>query len=70
VIKLQILLNGLQTALAVIFVFGLLIASHELGHFMVAKLSGVKVLEFALGMGPKLFGFKYGETNYSLEYFQ
>ncbi|MDF2671992.1 MAG: rseP [Clostridiales bacterium] len=62
----QTILNGLQTAIAVIFVFGLLIASHELGHFTVAKLSGVKVLEFALGMGPKIFGFKRGETNYSL----
>lgn len=62
----QTILNGIQTAIAVIFVFGLLIASHELGHFTVAKLSGVKVLEFALGMGPKLFGFKRGETNYSL----
>lgn len=62
----QTLLTGIQTALAVIFVFGILIASHELGHFTVAKLSGVKVLEFALGMGPKIFGFKHGETNYSL----
>lgn len=66
VIKLQTIITGLLTALAVIFVFSLLIASHELGHFTVAKLSGVKVLEFALGMGPKIFGFKHGETNYSL----
>lgn len=66
VVKLQTILTGLQTALAVIFVFGLLIASHELGHFTVAKMSGVTVLEFALGMGPKIFGFKHGETNYSL----
>lgn len=62
----QTILIGLQTALAVIFVFCLLIASHELGHFTVAKLSGVKVLEFALGMGPKIFSFKHRETNYSL----
>lgn len=62
----QTILSGFQTILAVVFVFGLLIASHEIGHFTVAKLSGVKVLEFALGMGPKLFGFKYGETNYSI----
>lgn len=66
VIELQTILNFLQTALSVIFVFALLIASHEIGHFVVAKLSGVKVLEFALGMGPKLFGFQYGETKYSL----
>lgn len=62
----QTILSILQTALSVIFVFALLIASHELGHFVVAKLSGVTVLEFALGMGPKLFSFKHGETNYSL----
>lgn len=62
----QTIISVLQTALSVIFVFALLIASHELGHFVVAKLSGVKVLEFALGMGPKILGFKRGETNYSL----
>ena len=57
------------TLLAAIFVFGLLIASHEFGHFSAAKASGVKVLEFAIGMGPKLFGFKSNETEYSLRIF-
>lgn len=38
---------------------------HEGGHFVAAKLSGVQVNEFALGMGPKLFSFKKGETQYS-----
>ena len=41
-----------------ILVFGLLIFIHELGHFIVARLCGVKVLEFAIGMGPKLFSWK------------
>ncbi|MCX7695621.1 MAG: RIP metalloprotease RseP [Caloramator sp.] len=59
----------MQTLLATIFVFGLLITSHELGHFVTAKLSGIKVLEFAIGMGPKILGFKKGETNYSLRLF-
>lgn len=59
----------MQTFLAAIFVFGLLITSHEFGHFITAKLSKVKVLEFSLGMGPKLFGFKGKETNYSLRIF-
>ncbi|TDT61574.1 regulator of sigma E protease [Fonticella tunisiensis] len=54
------------TLLASLFVFGLLIASHELGHFIVAKLSGVKVLEFSLGMGPKFVGFRRNETDYSI----
>lgn len=54
------------TALASIFVFGLLIFSHELGHFLVAKKTGVRVLEFSMGMGPKLFGWTKGDTLYAL----
>lgn len=49
-----------------VFLFELIILFHEGGHFVSAKLSGVQVNEFALGMGPKLFGFKIGETQYSL----
>ena len=52
--------------LIAILVFGLIIFVHELGHFLVAKLMGVKVNEFAMGMGPKLFSFVRGETTYSL----
>ena len=52
-----------------IFLFELIIFSHELGHFITAKLSGVKVNEFALGMGPRLFGFTKGETMYSFRLF-
>ncbi len=48
---------------AVVF-FGLLIFFHELGHFISAKLVGVKVLKFSLGFGPKLIGKKIGETEY------
>lgn len=44
----------------------LLVMIHEFGHFIVAKMVGVKVNEFAIGMGPKLFGFGRGETTYSL----
>src|SRR3989304_5267935 len=43
-----------------------LIIMHELGHFVTAKLSGVKVLEFGLGYPPRLWGFRLGETLYSL----
>ncbi|MEF9951233.1 MAG: RIP metalloprotease RseP [Clostridium sp.] len=52
--------------IAAILVFGILIATHELGHFLTAKLSGVKVLEFAIGMGPKIFSFRKKETDYTL----
>lgn len=44
----------------------LLILSHELGHFVFAKLKGVKVEEFGFGFPPRLFSFKKGETIYSL----
>ena len=50
--------------LPVIFLLGILIFFHELGHFFIAKLFGVKVLKFSLGFGPKLVGKKIGETEY------
>ena len=49
-----------------ILLFGLLIAVHEWGHFITAKLLGVKVNEFAIGMGPALVSFQKGETQYSI----
>ena len=54
------------TALAVVFVFGLLVMVHEFGHYIVARLNGIKVIEFAFGFGPKIIGFKGKETDYSL----
>ena len=47
-----------------IIMLGVLVFVHELGHFLVAKASGVKVLKFSLGFGPKLVGKKWGETEY------
>ena len=41
-----------------------LVFIHELGHFLVAKANGVKVLKFSLGFGPKLISKKWGETEY------
>ena len=52
-----------------VLLFELIIFSHEFGHFITAKLSGIKVNEFALGMGPKLFGFTKGETQYTFRLF-
>ncbi|WP_425447473.1 RIP metalloprotease RseP [Dethiothermospora halolimnae] len=54
------------TAISAIFVFFIIVLVHEGGHFAVAKLSGVKVHEFAIGMGPKLLKFTKGETDYTL----
>ncbi|HVO19791.1 MAG TPA: site-2 protease family protein [Anaeromyxobacter sp.] len=54
----------LVKALAVVVLLGGLIFVHELGHFLVAKLLGVKVVRFSIGFGPRLLGFDYGETEY------
>ena len=45
----------MTTALATIFVFGLIVFIHELGHFITAKMSGMQVDEFAIGFGPAIF---------------
>ncbi len=55
-----------MTLIWAVILFGLLIFFHELGHFLVAKFVGVKVLKFSLGFGPKIFGRKIGETEYLL----
>lgn len=55
--------------LVAILIFGLIIFVHELGHFIMAKLMGVKVNEFALGMGPQILKFGKKETVYSLRLF-
>lgn len=54
------------TIVAAVFVFGMLVLVHEFGHFVTAKLTGMRVDEFAIGFGPKIFSAKYGETRYSL----
>ncbi|MBZ0155603.1 MAG: RIP metalloprotease RseP [Alphaproteobacteria bacterium] len=55
-----------MSILSAILLFGFLIFIHELGHFIVAKINGVKVLKFSLGFGPALIGRKIGETEYVL----
>ncbi|GIW46983.1 MAG: hypothetical protein KatS3mg078_0860 [Deltaproteobacteria bacterium] len=52
------------TILAFLFVIGILVFIHELGHFLIAKWCGVRVEKFSLGFGKKLLGFKRGETEY------
>ena len=56
----------MQTLIVSILIFGLIIAVHEFGHFIVAKAVGIKVDEFSIGMGPKIFAKKGEETQYSL----
>ncbi len=55
-----------MTFISFIFVFGLIVFAHELGHFATAKFNGIKVHEFALGMGPTLLKKQGKETLYSL----
>ncbi len=54
------------TFISAILVFGLLIGIHEAGHLIAAKLSGITVFEFSIGMGPKILSFNTGGTAYSL----
>ena len=56
----------LVSAAAFIVLVGVMVVVHELGHFVVAKLCGVRVEAFSFGFGPRLFGFKYGETDYKV----
>lgn len=62
------MLDYLLTALVFIFIFSLLILIHEFGHFWMAKRAEVKVEEFGLGLPPRIFGKKKGETLYSLNW--
>ena len=59
-------LSYMVYVLAAILIFGILIAVHELGHFLAAKACGVKVNEFAIGMGPAIFKKTKGDTTYAL----
>ncbi len=59
---------GLPSWLLIIPVLAFLIFVHELGHFIAAKRFGIKVLEFGFGFPPRLFGVKYGETIYSINW--
>jgi regulator of sigma E protease len=54
------------TLLAFLFVLGVLVFVHELGHFLLARWHGVRVLTFSLGFGPKLLSFRRGDTEYCL----
>lgn len=54
------------TTLAFVFVFGLVVLAHELGHFLVAKRVGIRADEFGIGFGKRIFAIKRGETTYSL----
>ena len=56
----------LVSTAAFIVLVGVMVVVHEFGHFLVAKLCGVRVEAFSFGFGPRLFGFKYGDTDYKV----
>lgn len=58
----------MTTLLSTVFVLGVLIFVHELGHFLVAKWAGIKVERFSLGFPPKMIGKTVGETEYCLSW--
>ncbi|MFZ1086746.1 MAG: RIP metalloprotease RseP [Terracidiphilus sp.] len=60
------LLDLLITLVAFIVLIGIMVVVHEFGHFAVAKLCKVRVEAFSFGFGPRLFGYKYGDTDYKV----
>jgi regulator of sigma E protease len=56
----------LVAVVAFVVLVGLMVVVHEFGHFAVAKLCGVRVEAFSFGFGPRLFGYKYGDTDYKV----
>lgn len=59
----------LVSAVAFIVLIAIMVVVHEFGHFVVAKLFKVRVEAFSFGFGPRLFGFKYGDTDYKVSLF-
>src|SRR5215470_13109533 len=57
-------MTSLTVALAFIFILGSAVVLHEFGHFIVAKLLGIRAETFSVGFGPRLFGVKWGQTDY------
>lgn len=55
------------TVIVFVLIFGVVVIAHELGHFLIAKLNGIKVLQFSVGMGPDIIKFTKGETKYVLK---
>jgi regulator of sigma E protease len=59
-------MGAIENVLAFVFVLGVMIFVHELGHFLAARYFDVRVDAFAFGFGPRLFGFQRGETDYKV----
>src|SRR5207249_9468983 len=60
----SLLQSGIIGILAFIFILGAAVILHEFGHFIVAKILKIRVETFSVGFGPRLFGRKFGDTDY------
>ncbi len=63
------MLANILLLVQIFIAIGIVIFVHELGHFIMARLRGVRVDKFSLGFGPRLFGFKKGDTDYMISLF-
>ena len=59
----------IRTIILFLVIFGVVVISHEFGHFLIGRRNGIRVLEFMVGMGPTLFSFEKGGVKYSLKLF-
>jgi fatty acid desaturase len=66
-IALVILSPGSRIPLAIVLGIVIMVMLHEAGHYIVAKRAGMKVTEFFLGFGPRLWSFRRGETEYGVK---
>lgn len=60
----------MTTIIAFIFVFGLIVFFHELGHFLFAKRAGIMVKDFSIGFGPKIFAYRKKKHNIRFAYYR
>ena len=60
------MLRALMAIIVAVIGLGLLIAAHEAGHLLLARLMGMRVETYSLGFGPRIWGFRRGETDYRL----
>lgn len=57
----------MMTVILFVIIFGVVVLSHEFGHFLLAKMNGIHVVEFSVGMGPTIFSFTKSETRYAIK---
>ena len=62
-------MSGIFNILLALLMISAVIIFHELGHFLLAKLNGIEVLEFSLGLGPRIISKQIGKTRYSWKLF-